>query len=177
MSRVSETNDATPRHHDTAEQAESEPTEYYPQNRDDVHMVACMLQRKVVQHVPHVIAQIIDAAEYWTVTKVERRESHHNRVAVRAFSGAVASLKEPFLETSPVQGVGSMPVRKVIFRVTGRSQEWCTNPEAGLWSWYDAAKRSPASDGMAELVHGPTVARNALFQKRYQVKRRFRLAS
>lgn len=155
--------------HDPGDSDTPQRAPYHVQDSQEVRQVAHILQQQLRLHVPHVVTRIVDAAEYWPMTRTTRKESHHERVAVRAFSSLTASLPGPFLETNPIMGAAFAPVEKVVLRIVGRSQEWCSNPAAGSWSWYELAKRCIADNG-EEVVHaGPIVARNEVLQKKYQV--------
>ena len=143
---------------------------YYSEaEQTSLHVIADLVSVRLKGHLPHIVARILDLAEFWERNVVTRHESHHNRVAVRAFSDKTLSSAEPFLRSKPIQGAGRFPVRRIKVTIMGRSQEWQGDPLAtnGVGSWYQLASRSSQAD--EEYVQGPIVARNTAGRKRYQV--------
>lgn len=129
------------------------------------------------RHVPHLVDLILDMAEYWIGSRAVNRKPNHNPTIVRAFSSKEASTASPFLQTIPINAASSrLPVKKLVVSVTGRCQEWYTNPGDGLGSWYELAKQrvlpkreTDALTCPGELVKGPVLAVNDTGRKRYQV--------
>lgn len=152
--------------------------DYAPSLADISYVATLIHERFKYVAVPHLIADILDRAEYWHLSPAsahngERKvvtEQRHPNGCVCVQTGLLglpsseaeddgeetggSSLSEDAINTtgnthsSPRQ---QLRLRKVIIQVTGRDQGWVTDRDSGCWSWWELVARRPARSQLRVL--------------------------
>ncbi|WPH03523.1 Hypothetical protein R9X50_00640300 [Acrodontium crateriforme] len=121
---------------------ESSPPEssYFPRDARDIYKTTFLLRQRLVLDL---IPQILDLAEYWTQTSVERSA----KICVDDTS---AAREQPYL-VLPLSQHDCRWIRKICFTVESCDQGWSSYPHdhgtyVNSWTWFDAKVKGPDGD-------------------------------
>ncbi|KAL7622914.1 hypothetical protein AAE478_006593 [Parahypoxylon ruwenzoriense] len=141
--------------------------EYWPEEEEDIIIVALCLQRKLggqVSAVPksyhdhghshsqaYLISRILDMAEYW-IRSSSVRVSLNERGEVRRWRDPLT----PYIMSRAITGRSSRPVRRVVFEITGHDQGFCSDPNRGQsWTWFTADVHRRENSTLGQELGGP----------------------